>query len=310
MTDTHENALKILGIKIKLNDLNYKDLRSAYLKKSLKHHPDKNGGNDEEFKKIVNAYEILHEYLRSKKKADTNNIKTQTSFNSILEEIINEIYYNSGKKWSTEFINTTIQSIIKSVLSNSFKIFDNLDSNISLEVYDFLVNFNRNSGFIDESYMTKLKKILQKKTGYIIILQPSINDLLEDKIYRLNYLGNDYFVPLWHNELIFDNIKDKNENLIVKVIPDISENIYIDDDNNVKYKIKLDVNDLKKIYNLGYAEIKIGNKIINIPSNKINLGKNNQLFKYSDGIIKINEINIFDSSKRGSIIVDIEVDMI
>ena len=310
MEDTHENALKTLGIKIKLNELNYKLLRSSYLKKSLRYHPDKNGGDDKEFKKIVNAYEILHEYLCSERKAHKENVETQTNFNSILQEIINEIYYNSGKKWSTEFINTTIQSIIKSVLSNSFKIFDNLDSNISLEVYDFLLNFNTNYGFIDDVYMSKLKKILQRKKGYIIILQPSINDLLEDKIYRLNYLGNDYYVPLWHNELIFDNIRNEYDNLIVKVIPDLSENIYIDDDNNIKYKIVLNTNKLKEIHDLGYLDISIGNRNIIVPSNKINIGKNSQLLKFSNGIIKMNETNIFDSRKRGSIIIDIEVRMI
>ena len=246
----------------------------------------------------------------SERKAHKENVETQTNFNSILQEIINEIYYNSGKKWSTEFINTTIQSIIKSVLSNSFKIFDNLDSNISLEVYDFLLNFNTNYGFIDDVYMSKLKKILQRKKGYIIILQPSINDLLEDKIYRLNYLGNDYYVPLWHNELIFDNIRNEYDNLIVKVIPDLSENIYIDDDNNIKYKIVLNTNKLKEIHDLGYLDISIGNRNIIVPSNKINIGKNSQLLKFSNGIIKMNETNIFDSRKRGSIIIDIEVRMI
>ena len=140
-------------------------------------------------------------------------------------------------------------------------------------------------------------------------MQPSINDLLEDKIYRLNYLGNDYYVPLWHNELIFDNIRNEYDNLIVN-IPDLSENIYIDDDNNIKYKIVLNTNKLKEIHDLGYLDISIGNRNIIVPNNKINIGKNSQLLKFSNGIIKMNETNIFDSRKRGSIIIDIEVRMI
>ena len=68
-----------------------------------------------------------------------------------------------------------------------------MDNNLSLEIYDFLVKFNMNSGIIDDSYMEKLKKILQKKKKYIIILQPSINDILEDKIYKLEYKENFYY---------------------------------------------------------------------------------------------------------------------
>tara|TARA_B100000963_G_scaffold41514_1_gene30857 strand:- start:1335 stop:2261 length:927 start_codon:yes stop_codon:yes gene_type:complete len=302
--------LNILGIKTDLNDLQYKELRSAYLKKSLKYHPDKNGGDDQEFKLIVNAYEVLHEQLCLRKQA-RGDTETKTNYNSILEEIISEIKWdNLNKRWSSEFIGTTIQSIIKSVVGNSFKIFDNLDNNLSLEVYDFLVKFNMNSGIIDDSYMEKLKKILQKKKGYIIILQPSINDLLEDKIYKLEYKNKFYYVPLWHNELIFDNTNEDNENLIVKVIPELSNDIFIDDDNNIKYNIKLNTEKLVEIHNLGYLEIKLGKKQIIIPSYKINIAKNHQFFKYDNGIIKMNEVNIFDSSKRSSIIIELEVKMI
>lgn len=302
--------LNILGIKTNLNELQYNELRSAYLKKSLKYHPDKNGGNDQEFKLIVNAYEVLYEQLCLRKEAQGDS-ETKTNYNSILEEIISDIKWNNlNEQWSSEFIGTTIQSIIKSVVSNSFKIFDNLDNNLSLEIYDFLVKFNMNSGIIDDSYMEKLKKILQKKKGYIVILQPSINDILEDKIYKLKYKEKFYYVPLWHNELIFDNNEKDNENLIVKVIPELSNNIYIDDDNNIKYNIILNTEKLVEIHNLGYLEIKLGKKQIIIPSYKINISKNSQLFKYDNGIIKMNELNIFDSSKRSSIIIELEVKII
>ena len=36
----------------------------------------------------------------------------------------------------------------------------------------------------------------------------------------------------------------------------------------------------------------------------------NQFFKYDNGIIKMNEVNIFDASKRSSIIIELEVKMI
>ena len=66
----------------------------------------------------------------------------------------------------------------------------------------------------------------------------------------------------------------------VKVIPDLSENIYIDDDNNIKYKIVLNTNKLKEIHDSDNLDISIGNRNIIVPSNKINIGKNSQLLKY------------------------------
>jgi len=38
------------------------EVKSAYRSLSLKHHPDKNGGDGERFKQIQSAYEILYDY--------------------------------------------------------------------------------------------------------------------------------------------------------------------------------------------------------------------------------------------------------
>lgn len=42
-----------------LNDLTRKDIKYAYRKLSKIHHPDKNGGDDTQFTKIVEAYKVL-----------------------------------------------------------------------------------------------------------------------------------------------------------------------------------------------------------------------------------------------------------
>lgn len=51
-----EDYYKILGIQS--NSTN-SDIKKAYRKLSLKHHPDKNGGDEVLFKKINEAYQIL-----------------------------------------------------------------------------------------------------------------------------------------------------------------------------------------------------------------------------------------------------------
>lgn len=50
-----DNLYEILGVS---KDVNATDLKKAYKKLAIKHHPDK-GGNEEEFKKISEAYSIL-----------------------------------------------------------------------------------------------------------------------------------------------------------------------------------------------------------------------------------------------------------
>jgi DnaJ family protein A protein 2 len=58
----NEEYYDILGVS---KDATAKELRKAYLKLSLKHHPDK-GGDVEEFKKITEAHEVLSDPQRRK----------------------------------------------------------------------------------------------------------------------------------------------------------------------------------------------------------------------------------------------------
>lgn len=50
------NYYKILGLD---QSCSQEDVKKAYKKLAIKYHPDKNNGNDEQFKKITEAYEVL-----------------------------------------------------------------------------------------------------------------------------------------------------------------------------------------------------------------------------------------------------------
>ena len=58
-----ENLYDVLGVP---KDVSETDLKKAYKKLAIKHHPDK-GGNEETFKKISEAYSILSDSDKRKK---------------------------------------------------------------------------------------------------------------------------------------------------------------------------------------------------------------------------------------------------
>lgn len=300
--DDYQKCCDVLGLD-SVKGLEYKTLRTAYLKKSLKYHPDKNNGNDEKFKEIVNAYETLHEYLLDKNSTKVK-IDINTNYSNILEEMLNHVFSDCKTGWNKEFVFTTIQSILKSFLSNSYKIFDNLDSNVCMQIYDFLVDFN-DIGFIDKTYLSNLREIIQKKMDNVIILQPTLIDLLNDKIYKLDLFNNTFYVPLWHNELIFSSLN--NFNFIVKIEPILDDNTLIDDENNIIYSKDISFNDLETVFNLGYLNINIGNKCYKILSENIRLGKKAQIFTFQNGVLKINEKDMFNSKERSEIKIKLSI---
>ena len=62
-------------------------------------------------------------------------------------------------------------------------------------------------------------------------LNPKINDLFENNVYKLSVNEDMYIVPLWHNELHFSTKND--DELIVLCNPTLPDNISIDENNNI-----------------------------------------------------------------------------
>ena len=103
----------------------------------------------------------------------------------------------------------------------------------ALEVYDFFVKYG-DIFSISEEWLSKMRNIIKKKMegDNIIILNPNLEDMLNDKIYKLELEEETYYIPLWHNELCYDA---SGNDIIVRCIPELDSNITIDNDNNLYY---------------------------------------------------------------------------
>ena len=76
-------ALKALNVK---SDSSFNEIKDAYRKLALAHHPDKstNAKDDSEFKRVTEAYNILkknhNEYTKSSQEHEFKGTKTKTNF--------------------------------------------------------------------------------------------------------------------------------------------------------------------------------------------------------------------------------------
>jgi hypothetical protein len=296
-----QKALEILEIKEDLSKVNAEYIKKKYHKLALKNHPDKNGNTEESnerFKKINEAYELLKREVVIIDNT-TPILETEptqpTAYMYMLHLFIEGICKND-----------IITSIIKDILFNKEntilkKLFDKIDKDNAILIYNFIFKY-KHVLHIDNDVINQIKDIILEKFSdmQIYILNPSIDDLFDNNIYKLTINNNIYFVPLWYSELYFDNVDSPNS-IIVKCIPELPDNIQINENNDLF--VDLNVCFSFSLFVEEYIRINIGKRVFEIPVNQLFMKQNQLYIMKKMGISQINEDNIWSEFHNKSDII-------
>ena len=171
----------------------------------------------------------------------------------------------------------------------------------AIELYAFLCA-HQDLFSISDTILSKMRDIIKKKVHLdnIIILNPHMDDMLNDHIYTLEIEKNKYYIPLWHNELCYDA---SGADIIVKCIPELEKGITMDNDNNI-YCI------LSCVHTKGTQRKEIicfplGKKVFDIPASKLKIMPVQIHTLYDSGIAQIDSEDIYNIKKRGHIYIEI-----
>ena len=328
MSMNYKDAFKIL--EIEQNNINYNDISFEYLKKkyhklALQNHPDKNGNtleSNEKFKQINEAYNFLQrelKYLSHENNNENNNenfnSSTFTNFTDTNENIDTTIYMDILQLFMQSIFegnySDIISSIIKDIVSGcskiSLKLFDGLDKDTSINIYNFLSN-HRSILHLSQELLEQIREIVLKKYNNVLVykLNPSITDLINNNLYKLFVEDELFLVPLWYNELYFDA---SGCEIMVICEPQLDENIIIDDDNNIHIEKTIDFENLHNLICQNKdIVIEIGNKQFPIPVSEL-LMKREQYYRIKgQGLTRVNnDIDIYNVSDKADIIVKIKI---
>ena len=307
-------ACKIL--ELKTSTFSHTELKKSYYRLALQHHPDKqliNNGCVDKFREVQQSYNFLCEYLNANdlynvsdayNVSDTYNVSgaynvsdaynLDFSFNSLLNKFIN---LTTGINFDISTLKTSINTSYKTI---SLKAFEGLDKDTALKVFEYIEQYSTVLG-IDNEIIASMKTMLREKlrNDVIIILNPTIDNLINEEIYKLNYNESDYFIPLWHDEITYDV---SGHSIIVKCIPDLPQHISIDENNNICVNINLSISSLLERKNI---ELIIGSKPHYIPVYELKIMKLQTYILTCCGIPKIDSSNLFNNKQKSDIHINI-----
>jgi hypothetical protein len=236
---------------------------------------------------------------------DTDSETACNDNSSLYVDLLRSFMQSVFERKYNDLLSKIVNDIIIKGKQISIKIFDDLDKETALNIYTFLSN-NRSILHLKQEVLDIVREIVLKKYDNVQIykLNPSINDLLNNNLYKL-YVNNTLFlVPLWYNESCFDN---SGCEIIVLCEPELPKGIVIDDDNNILIEKNIHHDELfTNLTNDGSLIINVGEKEYEIILSKLCI-KREQIYKIKNaGISKVKK-DIYDISEKSDIIVKITI---
>jgi curved DNA-binding protein CbpA len=311
----YKDAFDILEIDFthtRYEDLSLEYLKKQYRKLALKHHPDKNGNtyeSTEKFKKINEAYHYLKREINvNEDNININDIKVDDDFSSssLYSDILKSFMKTVFEGKYNDILSKIVNDIITAGKKTSVKLFDDLDKDTALNIYTFLSN-NRSVLNLSQEILDIIREIVVKKYDNVEVykLNPNINDLINNNLYKLYVHDELYLVPLWHNESYFDG---SGCEIMVICEPELPNNMKIDDDNNLIVELTLNSKDelLKMLINNTPISFNIGDKVHSISLCNLYM-KREQIYKIKNqGLTKVKK-DIYDVLDKTDIIVKINI---
>jgi hypothetical protein len=296
-----QQACEILELPQDSSSFTLKELKYNYHLKALKYHPDKNKSPEahEKFLEISEAYHYLIAFLKINQESKEEEPSTN-NYIDLLTIFLKTMTNNDSIKYQS--IEKIVQSISNKTYKMSLVLFEEFDKDTALKLYGYLVQY-KDIFHITDTTLQEIETIIREKikNDNIILLNPTIENILNDEIYKLDYKNETYYVPLWHDELTYDI---SNASLIIKCVPNFPDHIYIDENNNLHVNISISKTSL---FERKEIITKVGKDEYKIPLSKLYI-KKTQIYIFGRcGIPLICTKDIYNISERGSVIFHIEI---
>jgi hypothetical protein len=295
-----EKACSILGIDNHEEDVTIEHVKKQYRRSALKYHPDKNKEPDAcaKFQRIHDAYVFCMKYMENND--DVLGYEFENSdYKSVLFFFLRE---SMKKENHGKLFYLLIEKISTTCERKAFELLEKVDKSVLIKIVD-MINSNKDILHFSDSFLEKVRMLLVDKIGKdeCIILNPLLDDLFDNNLYKLRVNVFIYIVPLWHQELVYDN---SGSDIYVKCYPVLPENVNIDERNNLYVDLIYNIRELLEKEEMIFL---LGRKSFSFATNLLRIMPIQSLVLKYQGISKMNHNNIYDVSKKSDIILNIRI---
>ena len=280
---------------IDANDITIDNIKRQFRVKALIYHPDKNKspGASEAFIKLTAAYELLSKHVGKTPQ------KPEVSYTTLMKQFVETISSNP-------LIQNLLDKLRRPIEQSILDSFDRMNIHTLFNIQCIIRQYGHVFQ-IDDTYIDRINEIVKRHKQNLVcyVLNPTMEDIINGSVYKLNHCDDTYFVPLWHYHMSFE---DKHGNMfhVVCVNPS-SDKMMLDEDNNVHMFIKASPKQF-----LSDGKITLSNEIykdVEIDGKQIMLIKEQKVIVKGRGAPKIvgNESMGFNNIK-GNLIVHLRLE--
>lgn len=313
-----KDARTMLGVS---RDCSLTELNKRYRIMALKLHPDKNGNTPEAtaaFQELNDAYRML--LSNCSNEANDSNDEAKESYANIFMNFMKSLFkdkVNCKKDGMNQNQNQNqvlldlLHRIVHDYASASVNsALDSLDPSVLFQLYETLEQYNT-AVSMDAGIFEEITRIIREKMqkNNIVILKPSLKDVIQNNISVLQFGGQTFYVPLWHSELHY-RIQDSDEKqLIVKCMPVMPDHMSIDANNELHIDVRVDIKDMLNmspgvlripLYDSECVELQV--RELHIKSRQTVILRNN-----IHGISLICATDIYDVSNKAPVCVHVQL---
>ena len=315
-----KDARTTLGVS---RDCSLAELNKRYRIMALKLHPDKNGNTPEAttaFQELNEAYQTLlpganPDANEANEANDNDNNADNATYSTIFMTFMKSLFKRKDRNESdrgNQVLLDLLHRIVHDYASVSVNAaLDSLDPSVLFRLYETLEQYN-SAVSMDARVFEEITRIIREKMqkNNIVILNPSLKDVIQNNISVLQFGGQTFYVPLWHSELHYRIEAGSDEKqLIVKCMPVLPDHMSIDANNELHIDIRADIKEMLNLspgvlriplYDSECVELQV--RELHIKSRQTVLLKNNV-----HGISLICATDIYDVSNKAPICVHVHL---